>query len=138
MTLDYSEGWPRVENLDARRPNFATKGMSAHLSGGAHRRHRSLESGDARFADFKNGELEIHVGARGDAADALAFLRATPLDAIAEHAFSSVEASGPLQSTVDLFLPFKDFDASAGAGAWPPGRRDASIEPGSTIDGHRC
>ena len=41
--------------------------------------------------------------------DALGFMRATPLDAAAEHVFSGVEAQGPMQTKVDLFLPFKDF-----------------------------
>ena len=68
-----------------------------------------LESGEAHFPDFDNGELRIHANARGDSGSALIFLRASPLDAIAEHAFSSVEASGPLTASVDLFLPFKDF-----------------------------
>ena len=107
MTLDYSDGWRPAENLTTNA-EFRNEGMSAHLSG-AHIGDFVLESGDAHFADFSNGELRIHVGARGDAASALSFLRSTPLDAIAEHAFSSVEATGPLQATVDLFLPFKDF-----------------------------
>ncbi|MEA3158749.1 MAG: hypothetical protein QOD95_297 [Gammaproteobacteria bacterium] len=107
MTLDYSDGWRPAENLTTNA-EFRNEGMSAHLSG-AHIGDFVLESGDAHFADFSNGELRIHVGARGDAASALGYLRSTPLDAIAEHAFSSVEATGPLQATVDLFLPFKDF-----------------------------
>jgi uncharacterized protein (TIGR02099 family) len=108
MTLDYSEGWRPAENLTTNA-EFRNEGMSAHLSG-AHIGDFVLESGDAHFADFSNGELRIHVGARGDAASALGYLRSTPLDAIAEHAFSNVEATGPLQATVDLFLPFKDFE----------------------------
>jgi uncharacterized protein (TIGR02099 family) len=107
VTLDYSEGWKPVENLSANA-EFRNEGMSAHLSG-ARIGDLILESGDARFADFSNGELKIHAGARGDAASALSFLRSTPLDAIAENAFSSMDAKGPLQASVDLFLPFKDF-----------------------------
>jgi uncharacterized protein (TIGR02099 family) len=107
MTLDYGEGWPRAENL-AAHAEFRNEGLTAHLLsgrvGGA-----PIDSADAHFADFKTGELEIHVRAGGDAADALTFLRASPLDASAEHAFSGVEAKGPMQSKVDLFLPFKDF-----------------------------
>jgi uncharacterized protein (TIGR02099 family) len=107
MTLNYSPGWAPVENLSASA-EFRNEGMSARLSG-AHIGELKLESGDARFADFSNGELRIHASARGDASSALSFLRATPLDETAEHAFSNVEASGPLQATVDLFLPFRDF-----------------------------
>jgi uncharacterized protein (TIGR02099 family) len=107
MTLDYGEGWPRAENL-AATAEFRNEGLTARFIsgriGGV-----PVESADARFADFRTGELDIHISASGDAADALAFLRATPLDASAEHAFSGVEARGPMQSHVELFLPFKDF-----------------------------
>jgi uncharacterized protein (TIGR02099 family) len=107
LTLDYSEGWRPVENLTANA-EFRNEGMSVHLLG-AHIGDLVLESGDARFADFSNGELRIHAVARGDAGSALDFLRASPLDALAENAFSSVQAKGPLQASVELFLPFKDF-----------------------------
>jgi uncharacterized protein (TIGR02099 family) len=108
MTLDYAPGWAPVENL-ATTAEFRNAGMSARLSG-AHIGDLVLESGEAHFPDFSNGELRIHAGARADAAAALAYLRATPLDEIAEHAFSGVEATGSLQSSIDLFLPFKDFE----------------------------
>ncbi len=107
MTLDYGEGWPRAENL-AAQADFRNEGLSARFISGRVA-GISIGSADAHFADFKSGELEIHIGAGGDAADALVFLRASPLDALAEHVFSGVEAKGSMQSTVDLFLPFKDF-----------------------------
>jgi uncharacterized protein (TIGR02099 family) len=107
LTLDYSEGWPRAENV-AARAEFRNEGLTAHFLSGRVGDF-PVESADARFADFKTGELEIHVAAGGDAGDALKFLRASPLDASAEHAFSDVEARGPMQSKVDLYLPFKDF-----------------------------
>jgi uncharacterized protein (TIGR02099 family) len=107
MTLNYSDGWAPVENMTASA-EFRNQGMSARLIGG-HIGEFKLESGEARFPDFNSGELKIHANARGDAASALNFLRATPLDAIAEHAFSNVEATGALQAGVDLFFPFRDF-----------------------------
>jgi len=107
MTLQFSPDWPRVENL-AASAEFRNEGMSAHLISGRVA-DVVVASADAHFADFKTGELGIHVDVGGDAAEALNFLRATPLDALAEHAFSSVEAKGPMQASADLFLPFKDF-----------------------------
>jgi uncharacterized protein (TIGR02099 family) len=107
MTLSFSEGWPAAENL-AVTAEFRNEGMSARLSAG-HLAGIILESGEAHFPDFDSGELKIHAALRGEADEALAFLRATPLDEIAEHAFSSVEAKGSLHAGVDLFLPFKDF-----------------------------
>jgi len=107
MTLDYSEGWPAAENVTAQA-EFRNEGLSVHMISGR-LGQIPLDSVEARFADFKTGELRVKAGARGEAASALAFLRATPLDAMAEHVFSSVEAGGTLDATVDLFLPFKDF-----------------------------
>ncbi len=108
MTLNYSDGWAPVENL-AAAAEFRNQGMSAHLSS-ANIGDLQLETADAHFPDFDSGELKIHANARGDAASALVYLRATPLNTIAEHAFSNVEARGPLKATVDLFLPFRDFE----------------------------
>ncbi|HEY3655953.1 MAG TPA: YhdP family protein [Steroidobacteraceae bacterium] len=108
MTLDYREGWPRAENL-AVSAEFRNEGLSVQLLGGKVG-NLSVAKGDARFVDFKTAELQLHATASGDAADALDYLRATPLDAMAEHAFSKVEAKGPMQSDVDLFLPFKAFE----------------------------
>jgi uncharacterized protein (TIGR02099 family) len=107
MTLDYGAGWPAAENVTAQA-EFRNEGLSVHMISG---RLGSipLESVEARFADFKTGELRVKAGAHGDAAAAIAFLQATPLDAMAEHAFSSVEARGKLDANVDLFLPFRDF-----------------------------
>jgi len=107
MILDYGDGWPRVENL-AARAEFHNEGLSARMES-ARIGNILIGSADAQFPDFKAGELQLHIGASGDAADALAFLRASPVDASAEHIFSSVEARGSMQSKVDLFLPFKDF-----------------------------
>ena len=107
MTLDYGEGWPQLESLVAQA-EFRNEGLTARLLSGRVG-GIPIGSADARFADFKTGELEIHVGAAGDAGDALKFLRASPLDGLAEHAFSNVDAKGAMQSKVELFLPFKDF-----------------------------
>jgi uncharacterized protein (TIGR02099 family) len=107
MTLDYRDGWPQGQDL-AALAEFRNEGLSVRLASGRVGAI-DLEPSDARFPDFKTGELSIHVGAHGDAADAVDFLSATPLDAAAEHAFSSVEAKGPMRADVDLFLPFKDF-----------------------------
>jgi uncharacterized protein (TIGR02099 family) len=108
MSLDYQPGWPRIENI-AAQAEFRNEGLTVHLQS-ANAGGIKFDSGDARFADFKTGELEVHAGAAGDAADALKFLRATPLDAMADQAFSAVDAAGPLRTRIDLFLPFKQFE----------------------------
>jgi uncharacterized protein (TIGR02099 family) len=108
LTLDYAEGWPAAENLSVTA-EFRNEGMGARLLSGRIG-EIAIDAGDARFPDFSTGELRIHAGARGAAAAALAFLRTTPLEVSAEHIFSDVQSTGQLQSTVDLFLPFKDFE----------------------------
>jgi len=108
MTLDYREGWRRIEGL-AGHAEFRNEGMTARLSSGR-AGALALDSADARFVDLRSGELEIHATTHGDADDALQYLRATPLDEMAEHGFSDVEAKGALTTTVNLFLPFKQFD----------------------------
>jgi uncharacterized protein (TIGR02099 family) len=108
MSLDYQPGWPRIENISAQA-EFRNEGLSVRLRS-ANAGRIKFESGDARFADFKDGELQVHAAAAGDAADALKFLRATPLNAMADQAFSALDATGPLRTRIDLFLPFKQFD----------------------------
>jgi len=108
LTLDYGEGWPRIENL-AAQAEFRNQGMTVKVSGAA-AADLKIDSAEARFVDFSNGELQIHGAAHGEAKDALAFLIGTPLDAMADHAFSSVDARGNLNAGLDLFFPFKEFD----------------------------
>jgi uncharacterized protein (TIGR02099 family) len=108
MTLDYREGWPPAENMrlaaEFRNEGLTVQLLSANIGG------MNIDRGDARFVDFKTGELQLHVTGNGDAGAALDYLAATPLDAMAEHAFSITKANGPMEAEVDLFLPFKQFD----------------------------
>ncbi|HLW25366.1 MAG TPA: YhdP family protein [Steroidobacteraceae bacterium] len=108
MTLDYRDHWPLIEDGEALA-EFRNQGMDVKIQS-ARAGGLKVDSGEARFPDFKNGELTIEALAHGDAGDALAFLGASPLDAMAEHGFSSTEAHGPLQFGLHLFLPFKEID----------------------------
>jgi uncharacterized protein (TIGR02099 family) len=108
MILSYGEGWPLLENM-AGQAEFHNEGLSMHLTR-ADTQGLSVEHGDARFADFKTGELEIHAQGGGDALAAIGFLRATPLNTMTDGAFYGVEGNGPVSANVDLFLPFKEFE----------------------------
>ena len=108
LNLDYKEGWPIAENLSVMA-EFRNEGLNVQLSGG-HIGNLKVEAGDARFADFKNAELTLHASVSGDAADALGYLQDSPIDAAAEHVFSTVQARGPMSTDVELFFPFKDFE----------------------------
>jgi uncharacterized protein (TIGR02099 family) len=105
-TLDYSNGWPAAENVTALA-EFRNEGVTVHVTSG--RVGDIKGSAEARFADFKNGELRVRAAAHSTAAAVISYLRATPLDTLAGHAFSDVEAAGTLDVNIDLFLPFRDF-----------------------------
>jgi uncharacterized protein (TIGR02099 family) len=107
-TLDYRQDWARLENV-AAQVEFRNQGLSVKVTS-ALAGPLKVDSAEVRFVDFKNGEMEVHAAARGDAADALGYLSATPLDALADQGFSSVQATGALRCGVDLFFPFKQFD----------------------------
>ncbi len=108
FVLDYREGWPRIEDvsLDAE---FRNQGLSVTVRQ-ARAGDVQVQAGHAEFIDFKTGELSVHAESRTNADAAVKFLAATPLDALAGNAFSKVDGAGPLQASVDLFLPFKQFD----------------------------
>lgn len=107
MTLNVGEGWPLIEDMKGIA-EFHNEGLTMQLQA-ARTLGLRLDSGDAEFADFKTGELRIHAAGSGDADEAIRFLRATPLDAQTDGAFSAVEGKGAISGNVDLFLPFRDF-----------------------------
>ncbi len=107
LTLNYSDGWPAISRMSGEA-EFRNEGLSMRLRSALAGGFR-VTGGDARFADFKTGELKVHALAAGDAAEAVAYLRATPLDGMTDGAFSSLEAHGPLRGSLDLFLPLRDF-----------------------------
>jgi uncharacterized protein (TIGR02099 family) len=108
MTLNYGAGWPLVEDM-AGQAVFRNEGLTMQLSS-ANTMGLHVEGGDARFADFKTGELQVHARGAGDALEAIGFLRATPLDAMTDGAFSAVDGKGPIRANIDLFLPFREFE----------------------------
>lgn len=108
LKLNYSDGWP-VADLNVAQAEFRNEGLTVHASSGRVG-ELPVAAAEARFADFRNGELRVRANTRADAGQALVYLRATPLDEMAEHAFSGVDASGGLEASIDLFLPFNDFD----------------------------
>jgi len=108
VTLDYQDGWARIENLTGQA-EFRNEGMTARFTS-ARTGGIILDSADARFADLRSGELNVHAAVHGDASGALQYLRATPLDAMAENGFSTTQAKGALSADVNLFMPFRDFD----------------------------
>jgi uncharacterized protein (TIGR02099 family) len=106
VTVDYQDGWPPLTDL-AGSLEFRNIGMSASLSKGR-AAGLDLAAGRILFPDFKSGEFTLHALASGSAEAALAFLRASPIDAQSGLAFSSVEAQGQLRAKLDFYLPFRE------------------------------
>lgn len=101
--LDYASGWPRVENLTAD-VEFKNQGMSAAVQ------HATLLSDDisgttARFADLRQGILQIKGTARGSAQTALMFLRSGPLKQRFGHYLDNLMVSGGSDVSLNLTLP---------------------------------
>jgi uncharacterized protein (TIGR02099 family) len=108
LTLDYAPRWPVAENLSLLA-EFRNEGLTMQLAGGRIGGLK-LNSGHARFADFKTAELKLDASVSGDAGDALGYLQATPVNAAAEQLFSLAKATGPMSADVNLFLPFREFE----------------------------
>jgi uncharacterized protein (TIGR02099 family) len=108
VDLNYANGWPHLANL-AAAVQFHNEGLVVKLAS-AETLGVKLDGGEARFGDFATGDLNLHLKAAGDVAQALAWLRATPLDALSGKAFSKLEGSGALRAGIDLDLPFRAFD----------------------------
>ncbi len=107
MTLDYGEGWPRVENL-AAQAEFRNEGMTARLIPDGRRPPRGF--GGRALRRFQDGRAGNSCRCRRRRRGRARILARLAAQRMAEHAFSSVEAKGPMQDyTWNLFLPFKDF-----------------------------
>jgi len=105
LTLDYAEGWPRLENA-ALDVEFHNTGLTGKVKSGTMNGLRVLE-GTAQFVDFKEGDLTIKARATGDIGAALGYLQKSPIGATLGATFMTLRGNGPLSTEVDLLLPVK-------------------------------
>lgn len=106
--LDYADGWPKLENLDAE-VEFRNQGLSTTLTGGSILGD-NIAGSKAGFADLRTGVLRIDGSARGGAQASLAFLRDGPLKSRFGHYLDHVVASGRSDVTLHLVLPVDQAD----------------------------
>lgn len=106
--LDYADGWPAVKDLDAD-VRFLDQGLEAHANSGKITGD-SISDATARFADLSTGVLAIDGGAKGDASNALDFLRSVALRKFLGSYLDGLEASGPTATSLHLVLPVEDLD----------------------------
>lgn len=106
--LDYADGWPGVKDLDAD-VRFLDQGLQAKARSGKIAGD-DLTDATARFADLSTGVLAVDGGARGDASNALQFLRSAPLRHFIGGYLDGLTAAGPTESSLHLVLPVEDLD----------------------------
>lgn len=101
--LDYSPGWPKVEDLDAD-VEFLGNSLQADARSA---RYQGMEvtSARARFDDLATGVLKIDGLAKGPAEEGLAFLREGPLKARYAAYLAGLKSGGDASVTVKLTLP---------------------------------
>ena len=106
--LDYADGWPGLKDLDAD-VHFLDQGLQARARSGKVAGD-DITGASASFADLSNGVLKVDGGAKGDASNALAFLRSKPLKQFIGGYLDGLAAAGPTDSSLHLVLPVEDLD----------------------------
>ena len=106
--LDYSPGWPKVEDVDAD-----VEFLGNSLQADAHSaRYQGMQvvSARARFDDLTTGVLKIDGLAKGPAEQGLAFLREGPLKQRYATYLTGLKSGGDASVTVKLTLPVTDLE----------------------------
>lgn len=102
-TLDYANGWPRVEGLEADvvfdGVGMTATARSARLGGLA------LKDYAVRIPDLRRGVLAVSGGQRVGLEQIFDFLRVTPLAARLGPTLDKVTGSGPVDTALRLALP---------------------------------
>jgi len=106
LTLNYADEWPRLENA-ALDVEFHNTGLTGKVKSGTVNGLRVLDA-NARFVDFKEGDLTIKARASGDLGTALGFLQKSPVGTELGTTFMSLRGEGPITADVDLLLPVKN------------------------------
>ncbi len=97
--------WPLFRDIDGRfgfsSRGMTARGLSARVSGIA------LQGVQLELADYARPLLHAQGDLRGQAGDALRFLRDSPLDQALGHALTRSRASGALRGQLSLSLPLQ-------------------------------
>jgi len=105
-TLDYANGWPRVEGLNGE-VIFDGVSMSARATR-ARLGPLSLRNYLVRIPDLRKGMLAISGQQRLGVDQILGFLRATPLAPSMGQPLQRVSGAGPVDTALRLTLPITD------------------------------
>lgn len=85
---------------------------------------------DANLPSFHDAILSVRGQAQADAAAALRYLTASPIDTQLDHLFAPVKASGPLRLDLALQLPLHDLHAATVEGTAKLAGVDVRWRPG--------
>lgn len=106
LLLDYHDGWPRAEHVDATA-RFSATGMHVEASAGEVSGVGAAHA-VADIRDFDNTELELAVQGEGKGAELLAFLNATPVGRRNADALAGLRVGGSATIDFRYDLPIKD------------------------------
>lgn len=121
--LRFQPDWPAVQSA-ALHAAFVGPGM--RVTGSGTLAGVRVDAVTAEIADFGKGGLAIGANGRGDAAQLLALLRASPLEKSLGNTFDRVGASGPAAVTFSMYQPLHRAD--------PPQRIAGTVElQGATL-----
>ncbi len=121
--LRFQQDWPAIQ---AASLHAAFIGPGMKVTGSGTLSGVRVDAVTAEIRDFGKGGLAIGANGRGDAAQLLALLRASPLEKRLGSTFARVGASGPAAVTFSLYQPLHRAD--------PPQRIAGSVElQGATL-----
>ncbi|MCB1736985.1 MAG: TIGR02099 family protein [Gammaproteobacteria bacterium] len=108
VVVDYREGWPRIEEIEAET-RFVNKRLEIHSVGGKIF-SVDLPKVSAIVPDLLNSELFINGTARGAGAEMMRFLMDSPLHDDFGVYFKGMELGGDTELDLSIYLPL-DTDA---------------------------
>jgi uncharacterized protein (TIGR02099 family) len=102
-TLDYADGWPRIEGLSA---GIVFDGVSMSSTTNRARLGRlALEDFTVRIPDLRKGVLAVSGRQRVSLDAVFDFLRATPINDAIGPTLGRITAAGPVDAALRLALP---------------------------------
>ncbi len=104
IDLDYHPDWPAAKQL-AAKARLVNRGLYIDQAEGTVMGVAARASGG--IANFRQPKLHLDIEGGGDAADLLAFLKASPLQHSRGSLFIGMEANGPVEGSAVLDLPLR-------------------------------
>ncbi|MCP5141385.1 MAG: TIGR02099 family protein [Gammaproteobacteria bacterium] len=106
VVVDYKEGWPRIEELEAEA-RFVNRRMEIHGVGGKIL-GASLNNTSVLIPDLLHSNLHINGSGHGEGAELLRFLMETPLHDDFGVYFKGMNLAGDTGLDLSLYFPLAD------------------------------